>query len=83
MSAIGRFRGAPEPPLEPYFPYYITADCGCDIEDGRTVYEWHGRTYCRDCLEDVLRDALDTDFDGFAREMGVYDEEVRRPRHGV
>lgn len=83
MSAWGRFRGAPEPPLEPYFPFYITADCGCDIEDGHTVYTWMNRTYCRNCLEDAIQDMLARDFTFMTMLLDVEEEEVRRPRHGL
>lgn len=45
-----------EPPVDPPEDYYVTADCGHEVFEGENMYVFDGKTYCPDCLRDIVND---------------------------
>ena len=45
----------PEPPITPQEELYIYADCGHEVYEGESLFEWEdGMTLCPECMEDKL-----------------------------
>ena len=59
---------------DPQTADYFIADCGCEIYEGNTFYEFNGKTYCIDCLYDEL---MELPKEELVRLAGAWESEVR------
>ena len=46
----------PERDTEPEEIGAVTADCGCEVYKNEYFYEWDGKTYCPDCMKDLINE---------------------------
>jgi len=78
----------PEPRLDPPEPFFIVADCGCEVYEGENLFEWDKydpKTKEHKTIH-ICPDCFDAKFEEFTREekaelLGLEYTEVRRVRH--
>ena len=46
----------PEPSLIQPEDFYVMADCGHEVYEGESLYEWCGKYYCADCFKEEIND---------------------------
>lgn len=42
--------------IEPVEVGTIIADCGCEVYIHEYLFEWDGKTYCPDCMKDLINE---------------------------